>query len=258
MSLGRFVPGATLVHRLDARVKLLVAMLLATAAVTSARWVVQVALLVGLCTVFVGARLPLRLALRSLRGAAWLAGFVVAANIGWAWIARRAAWAAGEGALADADGLAGLALRLVNLLLLASLVTATTVPLDAAEAVERLLRPLRRLRVPVHDLGMLLGLALSFVPLFQREATALVDAHRTKRGGVRWGIVDRMRAVIPLLVPLFLAVLRRADDVAIALDARCYRPGARRTSLVPGRCGAVEWTALAAGAATLAVSVRWR
>ncbi len=258
VSLGRFVPGATPVHRLDARVKLMVAILLATAAMTSARWSMQVGLLTIFCALFIAARLPVRLALRSIRGAAWLAGFVVLANLGWAWIARRSAWATGEGTLADSEGLAGLALRLVNLLLLATLLTATTVPLDAAEAVERLLRPLRRLRLPVHDLGMLLGLSLSFVPLFQREATALVDAHRTKRGGVRWGIVDRMRAAIPLLVPLFLAVLRRADDVAIALDARCYRPGAPRTSLVPGRFGVIEWTALVVAGATLAASVRWR
>ena len=118
--------------------------------------------------------------------------------------------------------------------------------------------PLRRLRLPVHDVGMLLGLALSFVPLFQREATALVDAHRTKRGGVRWGIADRARAAVPLLVPLFLAVLRRADDLAVALDARCYVPGAARTSLVPGRCGAVEWTALALSGIVLAGSIRFR
>jgi len=258
VSLGRFFPGATPVHRLDARVKLIIAVLLATAVVTSARLAVQVGLLLVLCAVFAGARLPVRLAMQSLRGAAWLAAFVVAANLGWALIGRHAARAAGEGALDRADGLAGLALRLVNLLLLATLLTATTVPLDAAAAVERLLRPLRRWRVPVHDVGMLLGLALSFVPLFQREASALVDAHRTKHGGVRWGILDRARAAIPLLVPLFLAVLRRADEVAIALDARCYRPGMPRTSLVPGRWSAVEWAALTAAVAMLAVSIRWR
>lgn len=258
VSLGRFVPGATPLHRLDARFKLIAVLLLATAVVTSARLTIQIGLCVAFTAMFAGARLPVHLALRSLRGALWLALFVVVANVGWAWIAQRAAWAAGEGSLADAAGLTSLVLRLVNLLFLATLLTATTVPLDAAEAVQRLLRPLQRWRFPVHDVGMLLGLALSFVPLFQREATALVDAHRTKRGGVRWGITDRLRAAIPLLVPLFLAVLRRADDVAIALDARCYRPGTVRTSLVAGRRGGGEWIALGVAAAALAVAIRWR
>ena len=258
MTLGRFVPGSTPVHRLDARIKLIVGLAVASAAVVTSRLAAQAVLLVVLAGVFVAARLPLRLALRSVRGAAWLAGFVVLANLAWGWVAQRATWAAGEGTVVEPGELAGLALRLVNLLILATLVTATTVPLDAAEGVERLLQPLRRLRFPVHDLGMLLGLALSFVPLFQREATALVDAHRTKRGGVRWGILDRARAAIPLLVPLFLAVLRRGDDLAVALDARCYVPGAPRTSLVPGRCGAAEWTALVLAGIVLAGSLRFR
>jgi energy-coupling factor transport system permease protein len=246
------------VHRLDARVKLLAALGLATAAVAGSHARVQAALLAMLALTFVMTRLPVALAWRSVRGAAWLLGFVVVANVAWSWVARRADWAAGEGAVAGAGELTLLGLRLTNLLVIATLLTATTVPLDAAEAVERLLLPLRRLRVPVHDVGMVLGLSLSFVPLFQREATALSDAHRIKRGTARWRPADRARAAVPLLVPLFLAVLRRADDLAVALDARSYAPGATRTSLVPGRCGAREWIALAATTAVLLACIGWR
>jgi len=186
-----------------------------------------------------------------LRGAVWLLGFVAVANALWFVAVQRAGWASGEAAIARPDDLLLLLLRLFNLLALACIFTATTVPVDAAEGLERLARPLARLRIPVHELGLLLVLSLSFVPIFRAEAERLLDAHRLKLGTRRWGWWSRVRAVVPLVVPLFLAVLRRGDELAVALDARCFVPGARRTSLVPSRLGGIEVAALLTSAAAL-------
>jgi energy-coupling factor transport system permease protein len=253
--LGRYVPRSSPVHRLDARVKLVSAFLLALAAALGGRWEAQALLLAWLLAVFGLARLPLRLLGRGLRSALWLLGFIAAANLGWAWIVRRAAWAGGEASVQDPAALGLLVLRLFDLLVVAAIFTATTVPVDAAEGLERLARPLARLRVPVHEIGFLLVLSLSFVPIFRREAQRLADAHRLKMGDRRWGTRARLRAAAPLLVPLFLAVLRRADELAVALDARGFEPGARRTSLVPGRLGSAEVAALVACSAAIAVCV---
>jgi energy-coupling factor transport system permease protein len=228
---------------------------IAGACVLASRLAAQGLLLGVLLAAFAGARLPVRLLARGLGGAVWLLAFVAVANGAWFLVTRQAGWAHGEAAVHTPAELAVLLARLCNLLLLAVLFTATTVPVDAAEGFERLLRPLRRLRLPVHEIGMLLVLALSFVPIFLREAHHLADAHRMKRGLRRWGWRDRGRAVVPLLVPLFLSVLRRADELAVAMDARCFEPGAARSSLVPGRFGAGEAVTLATGALALAVGV---
>jgi energy-coupling factor transport system permease protein len=159
--------------------------------------------------------------------------------------------------LAGAGELVVLLLRLFDLLVLAAVFTATTVPVDAAEALQRLLQPLARLRLPVHEIGTLLVLSLSFIPIFLEEARHLAAAHRVKRGLGRWRFGDRLRAVVPLLVPLFLGVLRRADDLAVALDARCFVPGAPRTSLVPAHAGGAEVAVLVASAGVLAACA-WR
>jgi energy-coupling factor transport system permease protein len=243
---------------LDARAKLASAAAMGAAVVLASEPAMLAAVALLLLAGFVAARLPAALLWRGLRGLLWLLVFVAAANAGWAWVARHATWAAGETGLDGPADLALVLLRLLDLLLLAALVTATTVPVDAAEALERLLRPLGRLRLPVHEIGTLLVLSLSFLPILLGEARDLAAAHRSKRGTRRWGVVDRARAVVPLVVPLFLGVLRRADELAVALDARCFEPGAARSSLVSGRLGGAEYAALAAGALVAAGSVALR
>jgi energy-coupling factor transport system permease protein len=254
VSLGRYVPRPSPLHALDARAKLVACVCCAGASVLSSRVAGQVLLLAVLLAAFALSRLPWRLLGRAARGAAWLLLFVALANGAWYAVTRQAGWAAGESSVQTLGGLAVLLARLANLLLLAALFTATTVPVDAAEGLERLLRPLARLRLPVHEIGMLLVLSLSFIPIFLREARHLADAHRTKVGLRRWRWRDRVRAVVPLLVPLFLSVLRRADELGVALDARCFEPGARRTSLVPGRFGGAEVAVVTAGVLALAGS----
>jgi len=246
------VPRASWVHALDARTKIASVALLAGAAVAGRTVGSQVLLLLVLATSFAVARIPVAVLGRGLRGALWLLGFVAVANVGWSFLAARAGWAPGEGAVGRPADLVLLLLRLFNLLTLAGLFTSTTVPVDAAEAFERLLLPLRRLRLPVHELGFLLVLALSFVPILGQEARRLADCHRVKVGRARWRLGDRARAAVPLLVPLFLAALRRADDLAVALEARCFVPGAPRTTLAPGRFRAADLAALGAATAALA------
>lgn len=252
LSLGRYVARDSPLHGLDARVKLAASFCLATATVLAEHLGIQALLLAISIVAFALARLPWRLLGRGLRGAAWLLLFVTAANAGWFVVTRRFEWAVGEASVQSAGALVVLLVRLLDLVLLAALFTAITVPVDAAEGLERLLRPLARLRLPVHEIGMLLVLSLSFIPIFLSEARRVSDAQRLKRGLRRWRRLDRLRAVVPLVVPLFLAVLRRADELGVALDARCFEPGARRTSLVPGRFGLAEVLALLVGAGALA------
>jgi energy-coupling factor transport system permease protein len=240
------------VHRLDGRVKLLAALFLAESTVVASELPVQAALAVLLLAIFACARLGPGLLWRGLRGALWLLGFVAVANALWFLAVQRTSWANGEAAIARPDQLALLLVRLFNLLVLACIHRDDRAGRCGGRP-RAPAAPLARLRIPIHELGLLLVLSLSFVPIFQREAERLLDAHRLKLGTRRWGWWARLRAVVPLVVPLFLAVLRRADELAVALDARCFVPGAKRTSLVPSRLGGIEIAALATSAAALAV-----
>ncbi|HZM16601.1 MAG TPA: energy-coupling factor transporter transmembrane protein EcfT [Candidatus Krumholzibacteria bacterium] len=249
LALGRYIPRSSPLHRLDAGIKLVGAFCLATASLCSSRLDLQLLQGVVLLAAFLLARLPARLLLRALRGAAWLLAFVALANLGWA--AVSGGWTREQNPAEFGVLLA----RLLDLVLLSVLFTATTVPVDLARGLDRLLGPLRRLRLPVHELGFLLVLALSFIPIFLAEARSLVAAHRTKMGGSRWRWWHRLQAVVPLAVPLFLSVLRRADELAVALDARCFVPGRPRTAFVPPRHGRAEGTCLALCLLVLLASV---
>jgi energy-coupling factor transport system permease protein len=178
--------------------------------------------------------------------------FVAAANALWYWLATTVSWARPPVGIHSIEEFLALLARLVNLLLLAVVFTASTVPVDAAEGLQSLLRPLHRLRLPVQELALLLSLSISFIPLFLDEARTLTRAHRMKRGLTAWGWRDRMAAAVPLMVPLFLSVLRRSDELAIAMESRCYSPGRARTSLVSHRTGWQE-AALLVGTALLLV-----
>jgi energy-coupling factor transport system permease protein len=210
---------------------------------------VQAGIAVLVLGFWVGARIPLRLALSALRGVLWLLLLVALAQLGWV------LWAKQVSSEVTLESTMMLLTRLLVLLLLGVWFTSTTVPVDVGQGVERLLAPLRRIRVPVHEVALLLVFSLSFLPIFFEEARSLASAHRMKRGSTRWGIGARLRAVVPLVVPLFVGALRRADELAVALDARCFVPGRRRSAWAPGHLGGPEVAWLGLCVLVLAVAL---
>jgi energy-coupling factor transport system permease protein len=145
------------------------------------------------------------------------------------------------------------ALRIVLLVLGTSLLTLTTSPVELTDALERLMRPLALLRVPVGEIAMMLTVALRFIPTTAEEAERVVTAQQAR--GARFdegGPVRRAKAYVPILVPLFVQLFRRADELATAMEARCYRGGSGRTRLRESRMRPSDWMTLAAGLAVLA------
>ncbi len=114
----------------------------------------------------------------------------------------------------------------------ATVLTATTSPVDLGDGIERLLRPLERLRLPVHELAMVSVIALRFVPTLLDEARRIMKAQMGRGASFEGGMIARAKSAVPILVPLFASAFRRADDLALAMDARCYRGAAGRTRYV--------------------------
>jgi energy-coupling factor transport system permease protein len=253
IAIGQYVPVESPVHRLNAMAK----MGLLTA-FTAALFLVHG--FVGLAAagvVLVGAvalsRVPAAAAARGIAAVSTIVAFTLLAN-GLRWRPVTALLRIGPLAL-DAEGLrtgAFFALRILLLVVATTLLTLTTSPVEITEALERLLRPLRPLGVPASELAMTLTIALRFVPTTAEETERIVTAQSMR--GARLdsgGPVARVKAWVPVLIAVFFNLFRRADDLAVAMESRCYHGGEGRTSMRVSRMRPADWAALLSGAAML-------
>jgi len=234
VTVGQFVPGDSPVHRLDPRTKifLLVAAMVVTFNVS--RPASLAAMLVWCVAGALAAGLTPRYFLGGLRAIAMLLAITVAFNM---LLVRGGPLLYALGPLrVTQDGVsqAGLmAARLSLLMLLTSLFTLTTSPIRMTDALEKLLAPLRILRVPTTELAMMTSIALRFIPTLVECAERIIKAQMAR--GARFdqgGPLGRARVLVPVLVPLFVQAFGAAEDLAVAMEARCYRGGVRRTRMV--------------------------
>ena len=127
-----------------------------------------------------------------------------------------------------------MAIRLVYLVIGSSIMTLTTTPNQLTDGLERLLRPLNKLHVPVHEISMMMSIALRFIPILLEETDKIMKAQIARGADMESGnLIQKAKAMIPILVPLFVSAFRRANDLAMAMEARCYRGGNGRTKMKP-------------------------
>ena len=136
-------------------------------------------------------------------------------------------------------------IRIVTLILASSVLTFTTSPTQLTDAIERLLRPLAKLHVPVHELAMMMTIALRFVPTLLEETDKIMSAQKARGADMEsGGIVQRIKALVPVLIPLFVSAFRRAYDLATAMESRCYHGGEGRTKMKILKFGHTDWVVL--------------
>ena len=149
-----------------------------------------------------------------------------------------------------------IAVRVMALIAGTSLLTYTTSPIVLTDAIERLLRPFAKLHLPVHELAMMMTIALRFIPTLIEETDKIMNAQKARGAMLDSGsLSDRVKAMVPILIPLFISAFRRADELAMAMECRCYRGGEGRTRLKVLRFGALDWQALVF--CTLAFAALW-
>lgn len=262
ITIGQYVAGTSIVHRTDARVKLVLVIAYAVALFLSTGWI-------GICICgalgalgYVAANIPAKLAVRGLKPVLFILLFTVALNA----FTFNAGSGDGAPASTEAIALAGtfgislqgaengvfFALRIVFLIAATSLLTYTTPLIDIVDAVRSLLRPLARLKVPVEDVAVVCALTIRFIPSTIEEAERIMKAQRAR--GLRFdegSLLTRAKAWVPIITPLFINLFRRADTLACAMDARCYT-GAARTHLSIARMRRSDSLAGALGVALLA------
>lgn len=251
---GQFVPIDSPVHRLEARAKMAL-MAAFTILLFSVSGFAGLAASAAIAAAAVAAsRVPLRLLVRGLRAVSLLLAFTVLAHsLRWN-PATVSLVRVGPVALDGMGLVTGLffAVRIVLLVTGTSLLTLTTTPVSLTDALVAVLSPLEKVRVPVGDLAMMLTIALRFIPTTAEEAEKILVAQSAR--GARFdkgGPMARARAYVPVLVPLFVNLFRRAEDLAVAMESRCYRGGRGRTRLHESRLSAADWFAMLAGSGVM-------
>lgn len=252
---GQYVAVDSPVHSLDAKAKMGLVAAFTVALFTVERFAGLGAAASGLVLALVLSRVPVRLALRGIKAVAFILAFTVLAHA-LRWNPATAALLRIGPLAVDAQGLrTGLffAARIMLLVVGTSLLTLTTTPVQLTDGLERLMRPLTRFGFPAGDVAMMLTVALRFIPTTAEEADKIVVAQMAR--GARFdegGLLKRAKAYVPVLVPLFVNLFRRAEELAIAMESRCYHGGSGRTRLHPARMGARDWAVLSCGAAVMA------
>ena len=246
ITLGQFFPGNTIVHRLDPRTKIL-AVILYIVALFSADSVltyVLAAAVLALCILV--SKVPFKSLTKGLKPILIIVIFTAA--ICDVWLLRHITW---EGLAAAAK----MMVRIVMLIMGTFLLTYTTSPISLTDGLESLLGFLKRIKVPVHELSMMMSIALRFIPTLIEETDKIMSAQKARGADFESGnIFRRAKALVPILVPLFISAFRRADELATAMECRCYHGGEGRTALHVLHYKTADWLTLA-GFVALAAGV---
>lgn len=228
---GRYMPGDSFIHRLDPRAKLLASFYFIGIIFLANNW--QTYLLLAIFTLFAVSlsKVDMKFFIRGIRPLIWLILFTVALQVLFT-SGGEVYWHWGIFNITQFGVLNGLFIfcRFVLIIFMSTLLTLTTPPLELSDAIEYLLRPLKVIRFPVHEISLMLSIALRFVPTLMDETEKIMNAQRAR--GVDFGegsLVQKMKAIIPLLIPLFVSSFNRAEDLATAMEARGYQGGEGRT-----------------------------
>ena len=229
--LGRYIPGNSLIHRLDPRSKLIAMILYIIIVFWANNFITNLIMLTFTLVVIFLSQVKLSFFFNGIKPMVGIILFTTIFQMLFTqggevflslWIIKITSYGLSQAAL--------IFTRFLLIILFSTLLTLTTTPLSLADAVESLLKPLERLKVPAHEIGLMLSLSLRFVPTLMDDTTRIMNAQRAR--GVDFGegnLIQKVKSIIPILIPLFASSFKRADALAIAMEARGYQGGDGRT-----------------------------
>ena len=233
ITLGQYFPGNSFVHRLDPRTKLIFLVVYIIALFTAVSWISYGVMLLFLAFIIKISTIPLKSIVRGMKPLVFILVFTGILNV---------FFTAGETVLVSLwgisitlEGIVRAVFMMVRILMLITgtfLLTYTTSPIALTDGLESLLSPLKKLRLPVHELSMMMCIALRFIPTLIEETDKIMSAQKARGADFESGsLMQRVRALVPILVPLFISAFRRADELATAMECRCYQGGEGRTKM---------------------------
>lgn len=256
ITLGQFYPGRSVLHRMDPRVKILLVLctivFIFVASTFSSLGLIVALVFLSMCL----SGVPLRMYGKSLKAILFVVLFTSVLNL---------FYGSGDPVLQwgfmriTVDGIRRavfVAVRISTLIVCSAILTFTTSPTQLTDALERLLRPLKKLKIPVHDIAMMMTIALRFVPTLLEETDKIMSAQKARGADLEsGGVIQRVKAMVPVLIPLFVSAFRRAYDLAMAMECRCYGISPRVTKMRQLHVGRADLWACAVVALVMAAVV---
>ena len=247
ITIGQYFPGKSAIHKMDPRIKILLSILyIVMLFVADNMWGLLLGVLFGFAAYLIS-RIPLSMIWKSMKPVVPIVIFTAVLNLFlstgdplWQWKFLKITKEGIETAVF-------MSVRILCLIAGTSLLTYTTSPIALTDGIERLLSPLKKIKLPVHELAMMMTIALRFIPTLIEETDKIMSAQKARGADFESGnIFQRAKALVPILVPLFISAFRRADELATAMECRCYHGGQGRTALHVLRYQAADFVVLAA------------
>ena len=256
ITLGQYYPADSVLHRLDPRVKLLGTLVYVISLFLFQSFIGYIVATVFLVSMIIMSHVPVGFMFRGLKAVFILLAFTAILNI---FLTPGRQLVSFWKFTITIEGLrvaAFMILRLVYLITGSSIMTLTTTPSSLTDGLEKGLGWMKVLKIPVHEIAMMMSIALTFIPVLLEETDRIMKAQQARGADFESGnIIRRIRALVPILVPLFVSAFRRANDLALAMEARCYRGGDGRTKLHPLKYAARDYIAYIVLALYLAATV---
>ena len=232
ITIGQYFPGNSVLHKMDPRMKIVLTLAYIVMLFVAAN---ALGLLVGvlfLVLCYGISRIPFRMILKSMRPVVPIILFTSILNMLFVEGKVLFSWWILHITVEGIETAVFMSVRILCLIAGTSLLTYTTSPIALTDGIERLCGPLKRFRMPVHELAMMMTIALRFIPTLIEETDKIISAQKARGADMEsGGLMQRARALIPILIPLFVSAFRRADELALAMECRCYRGGEGRTRM---------------------------
>ena len=254
ITIGQFFPGDSLLHRLDPRVKIVLTIAFIAAVFLPKTWAGLALAVVFLAVAIALSKLPFSLIRKSITPILPIILFTAVLSILYVQGGTvLVSWWKITVSMKGLQNAVFLAVRIICLIAGSSLLTYTTGPTTLTDALERLMKPLKVLRIPVHDLAMMMTIALRFIPTLIEETDKIMAAQKARGADLESGnLIERIRALMPIMIPLFASSFRRAYELATAMECRCYNGGDGRTRMTSLKTAMRDYLALAVMAVVIA------
>ena len=253
ITIGQYFPGRSPVHRLDPRVKIMLALgYIVILFVAQNAWGLGLGLVAGFGAYLISG-IPLVMILKSLKPVVPIIIFTSVLNMLFVEGESLFHWWIVNITREGVHTAIFMSVQIICRIAGTSLLTYTTSPIALTDGIERLMGPLKKLRFPVHELAMMMTIALRFIPTLIEETDKIMSAQKARGADLETGgLMQRARALVPILIPLFVSSFRRADELALAMECRCYRGGEGRTRMKQLHMGPGDFVASALVVACLA------
>ena len=232
ITIGQYYPTNSTIHKLDARIKLIATFVfMVSLFIINKFWAYGIVLL-ALVSIVKLSTIPMKYIVKGIKPLRWIILFTFVINV--FFLPGDPIWSFGFISITrqGIEQAIFMAVRLVFLVVGTSILTLTTSPIELTDGIERLLNPFRKIGLPVHELAMMMTIALRFIPTLLDETDKIMKAQMSRGADFESkNLVSRAKNLVPLLVPLFVSAFRRADELAMAMEARCYRGGYNRTKM---------------------------